>query len=235
MKSFKFFTLVIVISIFTSISYSFEICSEEYLPVCGQDNITYFNECIMKNAGTQLAFDGLCDKDQNLLEEPPMPSEIEINNSENEKFDFTSQNEDLSIIKFENRYSVNVCNNLNETSCNNNINCDSKFKRSWIFFKSFDFCSEREVIDPTILYLDESIECSNIVNSVCAEDLNTYPNACYAQSAGFEVLYYQRCEEIRCENFDENSCVNYDLICTPNYSFSFLFLGEKDFISCSYK
>lgn len=235
MRLIKIFTLSIFIFIFIPISYSFEICSEDYFPVCGQDNITYFNECIMKNAGVGLAFVGVCDKDQNLLEEPPLPSETEINNSENEETKSNSKNNDLSIIEFENRYSLNACNSLNETSCSNNINCDSKFKRSWLFFKSFDFCSKKEAIDPTILYLDESIECSNIVNSVCAEDLNTYPNACYAQSSGLDVLYNQRCEEIKCETFDENSCLNYNLICTPNYSFSFLFLGEKDFISCSYK
>lgn len=229
----KYLLFGICFLVMFSFTYSFEICPEEYSPVCGNDNITYFNECIMKNAGAQLEFRGVCNKDENLLEEPPIPK----NQSEEYEEELKSE---LSILDYKNKDKtkknvLNVCENYNQSVCNENPNCESYYKRKWFFFRSFDYCDVVSSPVKNTLQIDNNVDCPNIVDAVCGEDLITYPNSCYAKNQGVEILYQQRCEEIKCNSFDENSCLNYNLICSPTYSYSFLFFGEKTFMSCSFK
>lgn len=235
----------IVIINFFILSFSFEICSQDYDPVCGKDNITYFNKCIMNNAGIEIQFSGVCFKDEDLLEEPPKPAETDLDNKTQKDVSIisTSSNSIDSTTKIQNpvdtssnsKFISSSCSNLNKSMCIENSNCKANYKRSWIFFKSYDFCSQKDKIESRAVFLDETIDCSNIVDVVCAEDLNTYPNSCYAENKNLDILYTQRCEEIKCNNYDENSCLSYDKICKPSYSFSFLSFGEKEFLSCSFK
>lgn len=36
------------------------VCTMEYAPVCGEDNITYSNECLANAAGVQISYEGEC-------------------------------------------------------------------------------------------------------------------------------------------------------------------------------
>lgn len=226
---------IFIISIFCILSihlysfsvYSFEICSQEYDPVCGVDKITYFNECIMRNAGAVLDYRGVCEHDIGVLNEPP----ISIS-------DYQDELEEIGRMQarnnFDNNDSDSICTNLDKHACRSSKQCQVNTRKILFFFNRFDSCSIKRTIDSNI-FLDSSINCSNIINFVCAEDLRTYPNACFARSQGLEILFRKRCEDIACDSFDENTCLNYNSICRARYSRSFIFFGEKTFEECTFR
>ena len=43
-----------------------EICSLDYAPVCGEDRITYANECAARKNAVQIAYSGTCRVDESL-------------------------------------------------------------------------------------------------------------------------------------------------------------------------
>ena len=218
-------TFMLLINVFSS--YTFEVCSHEYEPACGVDDITYFNSCIMRNAGTELGYRGVCKQDVGILDELTMLggdfSDEDDNFSENSQPDLENTNE-----------YVDICSNLNRNSCELNPNCQVNTKSFLFFFERFDSCSIRRAIN-TELLVNEEIECSKLINFVCAEDLKTYPNSCYAKSQGLEVLYNRRCESIECDTYNEHTCINFDKFCRPKYSREFIFFGEKTFEECRFR
>lgn len=225
---FSIFVLFLLNS-YSFSTYTFEICSQEYEPVCGIDKITYFNECIMRNAGATLDYRGVCEHDIGVLNEPP----ISIS-------DYTEELEEIAKMQSLNSRNSgddvddSICSNLNRDACESTQQCQANTRKFLFFFNRFDSCSIKRTIDSNI-FLDSSINCSNIINFVCAEDLRTYPNACFARSQGLEVLFRKRCEDIACDSFDENMCLNYNSVCRARYSRSFLLFGDKTFEECRFR
>ena len=225
--------------------FSQEICSEEYRPVCGKNNITFFNECIMGYAGVEKIKDGVCNANENLLLEPPIDTDRLSRETQNQNkpleeykspnFNPSSKlNSNIKQSKTQ-RISPTSCELYNETNCALFSNCKTHYQKKWIFFRGeFSKCTDSAQSN-ALLFTKEDLKCPTVIDYVCGEDKVTYPNSCYAQLRGINVAYNNRCEDIKCDEFDENACLNFKTFCKTDYDYQFFYFGKKSFNGCDYR
>lgn len=144
--------------------FSFGACNaDDFKPVCGQDGITYFNECIMGNAGIEKKFDGKCEVGPNevdiedaLLENELLEVvQVQGNGSEfQDEIQKLSTEEKRELIE-ETRSKMDIdCSSLTENSCVKSFSCEASYsKKYWLFGPLvFDSCEKKliekdEVVD----------------------------------------------------------------------------------------
>lgn len=162
------------------------ICTREFLPICGSDNVTYENNCLFecekeRNHNLESKFDGECEEN---VEEVPV--------------------DDTCICT--NEY-VPVCGSDNQTYSNEcSLNCERRKVRS-LTSKYSGECGKLFGIPermPKVTKTDENAEictCSREYQPVCGSDGNTYANKCRLicakkQSEHLAINYQGECGDI---------------------------------------
>ena len=145
-----------------------QVCTKEYVPVCGVNGMTYGNLCVAQSYCVEVAYEGECNENKTQMANPASVYCIE-------------QGGTLEIIKDENGGEIGMC------SLPNGIVCEE-----WSLFRG-----ECEVSEEKVFCTEEQRKvevCIMLYAPVCGYDENdeiikTYSNSCFA-CGNEEVIYY---------------------------------------------
>lgn len=169
--------LIVVIGIVALVQSSYSapssklcLCTREYLPICGTDDITYFNTCLFqcekkRNANLEIKHHGKCDDKMKIL---PI-----------EQGACACTEEYIPVCGTDEKTYINQC----------LLNCE-KLKRAGLKLKHIGECSDEIKIpegnDDTFpispplpeLIIPDICPCTDEYIPVCASDDHTYANEC---------------------------------------------------------